>query len=256
MLAEQKEILVDYLDNQLEAAERLKAEQLLREDATAVAALQELEFSVALVREAAVLEQVKAARHEFYAGAKVVPMEKKQAGAVVRSFSKNVLRVAAMVVLVAGAASVYKYSVTDGSSVFEKNYTSFELSTSRGQNDDGSLEQAYRNKDWKKVMDAARNGTGTSTKANFLAGMAAMETKEYNNAVSYFKQVLQINAHATAPLFQDEAEYYLAMADLAANQPAEGIAILKKIRADKDHLFYKKANRISSLDVKLLELKK
>ena len=56
-------------------------------------------------------------------------------------------------------------------------------------------------------------------------------------------------------VYQDEAEYYLGMSYLAAKQPAEGVAILKKIRADKDHLFYKKASAISALDLKLLELK-
>ncbi len=256
MLPEQKEILVDYLDNQLQGEERLGAAQMLQEDSAAAEELQRLRFSVALVREAALFEQVKAARDEFYTAAKVVPMQKKESGAVVRSFSKNVLRVAAMLLLFAGAGSVYKYSVTNASSVFDDNYTSFELSTSRGVNTDGALEQAYRDKNWNQVANLASVETEKTNKTRFLAGVAAMELKDYNKANRLFSEIIQANRNSNEPLFQDEAEYYLAMADLAGGKTADGLRMVKAIRADKTHLFYRKASAISTLDLQLLELKK
>jgi len=250
-----KQILIDYLDNRLEGEERLSAEQLIRQDAAAAQELEELMFSVELIREAALLEQVIGVRKEFSAEAKIIPLQRKENGAIVRSFSKNALRIAASVFLLVGAASAYKYSVTTTSSVYDQNFSSFELGTSRGNNHDGELETAYRNKNWAGVENIFIAQKEKTTKSWFLAGMADMELKNYAAAILSFHEVMNLNKNNAAPLFQDEAEYYLAMSYLAAKQPADGVAILNKIRNDKDHLFYKKASAISVLDLKLLELK-
>jgi len=250
-----EEILIDYLDNRLEGAERLEAEQLIREDATAAQEMENLLFSVNLIREAALLEQVMDVRKEFSSGAKVVPFQKKEGGAVVRSFSKNFLRIAAMVLLLLGAGGVYKYSATTSSSVYNENFASFDLETSRGANNDGELEKAYRSQNWTSVKNIFSTQKEKTIKSWFLAGMADMELKNYATAIGSFKEVINQNKNSDA-YYQDEAEYYLALAYLGANQSGEGLALLKKIRNDKDHLYYKKARAIPALDLKMLELKK
>ena len=250
-----EQILIDYLDNRLEGAERLGAEQLIREDASAAQELAALRFSTELIREVAVLDQVVEVRKSFAAGAMVVPMQQKESGAVVRSFSKRVWSVAAMVLLVLGAASVYKYSSVTGASVYNENFSSFELSTSRGSNNDGELEKAFRNKNWTAVERIADVKKDNDQKSLFLAGIAEMEVKNYDKAIASFNKVMQLNQHNATPYFQDEAEYYYALANLAANKPAEGVSMLQKIRENKDHLFNKKALAITALDLKLLDIK-
>lgn len=250
-----EQILIDYLDNRLEGADRLEAEQLIRANAAAAQEMEALQFSVELIREAAVLDQVQEVRKTFHATAKVVTLQKKENGAVVRSFSKNALRIAAMVLVLLGAASVYKYSVTSTSSVYEQNFASFELATSRGSNNDGELEKAYRNKNWTAVESIVAGQKDRTQKSWFLAGMAEMELKNYEKAIVSFDTVLQLNQKNTEPYFQDEAEYYLALSHLGAKQPEQAVAILKKIRSDKDHLFYKKASAIPAIDLKVLDIK-
>jgi len=228
---------------------------LLKEDLAAAGELEHLLFSVELIREAAVMEQVMAVRTQQQAQARVISIQKKESGAVIHSFSRTFLRVAAVLLLFAGAGTVYKYSTTNASSVYDQGFSSFELSTSRGNSNVGELEKAYRNKNWSEVENIASLEKEKDNKTMFLAGMAAMELKNYDKAVHFFNE-LMANQNSANPSFQDEAEYYLAMADLGANKPAAGVAILRKIRADKEHLFYKKASAISALDLKLLELKK
>ncbi len=256
MSPQNEQILVDYLDNSLEGEARLQAEQLLREDAAAAQELEHLRFSVELIRETSVLDQVKEVRKSFLSGAKIVPFEKKESGAVVRSFSKTILRIAAVLLLVAGSASVYKYMATTTGSVYDKNFTSFELETSRGSNTDGEIEKAYRNKSWTSVENIFNAQKDKTSKSWFLAGMADMELKNYPAAILSFNTVMNVNRNNAVPQYQDEASYYLALSYLAAKQTTEGVAILKKIRADKDHLYNKKALSIPALDLKLLELKK
>lgn len=255
MLPEKKQILIDYLDNVLEGDERLQAEQLLRDEPEAAAELEDLRFSADLIREAAITEQVMAARKAFSSAAPVITMQPKQ-GAVVRSFSKNALRAAAVLIVLLGSASVLKYSTTNSSSVYDNNFTSFELSASRGNNDDGALEKAYRTKNWTAVESIAAAAKEKTGKTWFLAGMAELELKKYDNAIVYFNKVTALNENNPSPYFEDEAEYYLAMANLGAGNNADAVTILKKIRADKQHLFYKKAAGISALDLKVLEMKK
>jgi tetratricopeptide (TPR) repeat protein len=255
MSPSKEEILIDYLDNRLEGEERMNAEQLIREDASAGQVLEDLRLSVALIREAAVLEQVTEVRKAFNSTAKLVPIQKKESGAIVRSFSKTALRIAASVLLLLGAASAYKYAFTSASSVYDQNFTSFELGTSRGTNSDSELEKVYRNKNWAGVENIFSAQKEKTSKSFFLAGMADMELKNYDKAISSFNAVMSLNINSTDPSYQDEAEYYLAMSYLAAKKPTEGVAILRKIRSDKDHLFYKKASAIPALDLKLLELK-
>jgi tetratricopeptide (TPR) repeat protein len=248
-------LLIDYIDNNLETEDRLHAEQLIREDGQAANELKAFQFAVELIREAGLQAQVAAARKEFQAGAKLIPIGKKDGGTVVRSMYKNVFRVAAMVVLFLGAAAIYEYAATNASGVFDKNYTSFDLNTSRGNNTDGDIEKAYRNKDWAAVKNIFNGQKEKSTKAWFLSGMADMELKNYTTAIASFKEVMNQNKGRADEYFQEEAEYYLAMSYLAAGQPVEGVAILQKIRADKNHLFNKKAAEMSSMDLKVLELK-
>jgi len=250
-----EEILIDYLDNNQNEGERLEAEQLISGNAAAAQDLENYRLSVELVREAAVLDQVTEVRRNFQPGAKVVTMENKAGGAVVRSFSKNVMRIAVMLLLLVGAAGIYKYSATTSSSVYEHNFASFDLETSRGASNDGDVEESYRAKDWNAVISKVAAKRAASAKSFFLAGMAAMELKNYDKAIVSFNNTMNYNKNNPNPQYQDEAEYYLALSYLASSQPDKGVTILNKIKADKEHLFYAKASAISDLDLKIIALK-
>jgi hypothetical protein len=251
-----QETLIDYLDNKLEGEERIEAEKLISGNPAAAQDLEHLRLSVELVREAAVLDQVTEARNNFVQGAKIVPMQSTNSGgAVVRSMSKNIMRIAVMILLLVGVASIYKYSATTSSSVYTNNFTSYDLETSRGANDDGEIEKAYRAKDWNGVINKVAAKRAATAKAFFLAGMAAMELKNYDNAVVSFNNAMNFNKNNPNPQYQDESEYYLALSYLASSKPDNGMVILDKIKADKEHLFNAKASAISELDLKILALK-
>ena len=251
-----EQTLIDYLDNKLEGEELLKAEQLLREDSAAAEELKNLLFSVELIREAGVVAEVAAVRKDFHSGAIVRPMKQEKAGAIVKPmFGNRLLRIAVMIVLLMGAVVIHRYAVTNTNSVFDEHYSSFDLNSSRGNNSDGEMEKSYRSKDWIAVKNNFKALSLRPPKVWFLAGMAEMETKNYEVAIADFKEVIKINATATEKYYQDEAEYYLAMSYIASGDAVAGVEILKKIRSDKNHLYNKKANEISPMDLKLLEFK-
>ena len=255
MSSSTEEILIDYLDNTLAPEQHQQVMNLLETDANTQQSLETLQLSVALIREQAILEQVQDARASFAGGAKLVAMPASRGTAVVRSFSRSFMKVAAVLLLVIAVGGIVKYTNTSNTSVYMDNYSSFDVATARGNNNDDAVELAYRKKDWKTVETLVAAEKEKTAKNWFLAGMAALELKEYNQAIASFNAVIQKNKGAADAYYQDEAEYYLAMSYLAANRGADALPILQKIRADKDHIFYKKARTISALDLKVLSLK-
>ncbi|HTL07016.1 MAG TPA: hypothetical protein VL307_02125 [Chitinophagaceae bacterium] len=255
MSSSKEEILIDYLDNNLSPEDREKVVTLLQTDEDAQQSLDALQWSVAAIREQAIVDQVQQVRASLASSAKIVALPANRSTGIVRSFTRNSMKVAAILFLLVTAGGIIKYSTTSNTSVYMDNFSSFDIATARGNSSDDAVELAYRKKDWKAVEDIAAAANEKTAKNAFLAGMAALELKDYNQAIASFSAVLQKNSRATEAYYQDEAEYYLAMSYLAANRGAAALPILQKIRADKDHIFYKKARAISALDLQVLSLK-
>ena len=85
--------------------------------------------------------------------------------------------------------------------------------------------------------------------------MAAMELKEYATAIELFKEVMAANAKSGDNYFQDEAEYYLALAYVANSEVDNALPWLQRIRNDENHTYHQKAKELSGLDLMILDLK-
>ena len=64
------------------------------------------------------------------------------------------MQVAAIFVLVVAGMVLIKFSNTRPETVYEKNYSEYELSVTRGADASDALEQAYRDKNWPAVLSA------------------------------------------------------------------------------------------------------
>ncbi|HTQ27720.1 MAG TPA: tetratricopeptide repeat protein [Puia sp.] len=251
MSQNKEQILIDYLDSSLQGAAPITVAQLIREDQDMAATWLNLQLSVDIIREAGLRERVARIRRQY-------EQNRSASGkpAVVRRLNYKLLfRAAACVILLAGAAILYKYSTTTPEMLYSKYYTTYDLGTSRGEGHAEAMERAYRQKQWEVVLSLQASSKETDNKTLFLSGMAAMELKKYNQAIEDFQQVLNRNLQTRDTYFQDEAEYYLAMSYLASQQTDQAITILTKIRADKNHLFYKRVHNMSSLDWEILRYK-
>jgi len=226
-------------------------EQLIASDADAAREWNYLLTAVDAIQEEGLYEQVGAVRNEW----KVQQTQTiKPTGGIVRRMSRNMAKIAAILVVVAGGAAFYKYATISSGSLYDRYYSSYDLNTSRGAGDMDKMEKAYQTKDWNAVL-AAFNAAKRDNKADFLAGMADLELKKYNDAIEHFEQIIAVNAQAASDYFQDEAQYYLAISWLAKDKVNEALPILEKIRADKDHLFHDKVEHMSFLDLRLVQYK-
>ena len=176
-------------------------------------------------------------------------------GGVVRNLYRNMMRVAACAVLVAGGARIFKYVRLSSSSLYSEYYTSYELNTSRGSTAQDAIEKAYTAKNWSEVLTLFSPGKDRSNKTDFLAGLADLELKKFDDAIAHFEQIIASNSHSGGDYFEDEAEYYLAISWLAKDKVNEAMPILEKIKANKDHLYHDKVTKMSFTDLRLVQYK-
>lgn len=177
------------------------------------------------------------------------------ASGTVRHLYRNMMRVAACAVLIAGGACIFKYVRLSSSSLYSEYYTAYEINTSRGAVMQDPMEQAYAGKNWTAVLSLFSTGKDRNNKTDFLAGIADMELKKFDDAIAHFEQVIASNSHSGGDYFEDEAEYYLAISWLAKNKVNEAMPILEKIRANKDHLYHEKVEKMSFTDLRLVQYK-
>lgn len=245
-------LLIDHLDNNLAGEALLEVEGLIRTDSEMTSEWQYLNVAVEAIHETGLYDQVSAIRGQYQSQKQ---SNAKPAGAVVRSMSKNVLRIAATVLILIGAAVAYKYTTVNATSMYNEYYASFDLNTTRGAENTDAIEQAYRNKNWASVIAIANTSTQKTNKTYFLTGMANLELKNYNYAIDAFSQIIASNAKTGDNYFQDEAEYYMALGYLANNEAAKALPLLNKIKSDKNHIYYEKVKNMSGVDMDILQFK-
>ena len=181
-------------------------------------------------------------------------LESKPEKAVVRSMFRTALRIAAVFVLLLGSATIYKYVATNDQSVYDKLFVNYELSNTRGEQARENETEAYKNGNWNEVVHIYHSENNKSAKNSFLAAMSEMHLNHFPQAISLFEGILDAKSNDQA--FQEETEYYLSLAYLMDHQETKGMRLMNKIKSDKNHTYYPLANKLSGIDMKIIELKK
>jgi tetratricopeptide (TPR) repeat protein len=164
------------------------------------------------------------------------------------------LQIAAALIVIVVSAGVIKVATTRPEGVFDKDYSDYQLSVTRGADVSDALEEAYRSKNWLAVYSAFEATHARTQKDYFLTAMAHMQQKEYYEAISLLKTLILCNQNRE-PYFEDEAEYYLAMNYLAAGQAAPAVELFDKIKADPRHTYHSRVEQMSKLDLGILRMK-
>jgi hypothetical protein len=250
-----QELLIDHLDKKMQGESLPEAEALIQSDSNAREDWQYLQTAVDAVEHHALHAKVAAIR-SAYAKASADKADSAPARRpVVRSITRNIYRLAAAVVLLIGSLVIYKLATVNADDFYTRHYISYELPTSRSGAEIAAIEAAYRNSDWNAVINLYNSLSTKGNQDHFLAGIAALDLKQFPQAIERFNQVLNNNSVSNDTLFQDEAEYYLALAYIANDEIAKASTLLDKIKADSNHLYREKAENLTGTDFKILELK-
>lgn len=251
-----REQLIDHLDSTYFGKGSVDLDTRISEDPETALEWSQLRLAVNAVEQAAIYEQVNTVRTVWLTQQSVAAKTPAAgSGAMIRSFSRIALRAAVVMLVIGASSAIYKYTVTGSSGLYSTYCTPYELNTSRGATAPDEMEEAYKNKNWTAVTDGFRKKKVKDNKTYFLAGMADLETKKYDDAIGMFQQVMAANSLSGSDYFEDEAEFYLAMSWLARNDVKEAMPLLDKIRADKTHQYHDVVVKMSSLDLRIAEYK-
>ncbi|HLZ87705.1 MAG TPA: tetratricopeptide repeat protein [Puia sp.] len=264
MTPDQRHLLIDHLDESLRGRATATLEEIIGNDPEAEKEWNYLRLAVDAVRDAGLNQQVAAARAawkaEFEAADSMAPvktMPSPQSGSTgkVRTLYRYTLRAAACILIITGSSALYKYVSVSSGSLYDRYYTTYTLGATRGAGDTDPIVQAYDAKDWTTVRNLANTAKPRTNQTDFLAGMACLEQKQYDEAISHFEQIIAVNTHAGTSYYQDEAEYYLAISWLAHKNVNEAMPILEKILTDQHHQYHEKVMKMSFFDLRLAQYK-
>jgi hypothetical protein len=180
-------------------------------------------------------------------------LETRQDKAVVRSMYRTGLRVAAILILIVGSASVYEFMATSDQSVYNKQFINYNLSTTRGSETRDKESEAYKNGNWNEVITMYHSTDNKSNRNAFLAAMSEMQLSHFQEAVNLFETIL--NTKSGDHSFREETEYYLSLAYLMNHQELRGMRLMNKIKGDSNHTYAPLADKLSGIDMRIIELK-
>jgi tetratricopeptide (TPR) repeat protein len=245
------EKLVQYLDGELAGVERNNLQQLLVQDSSLQTEFENFQATREAVRMYGLHQQV--------AGVHSQMMQEMQAPVKQISSARRIFRysiaVAASVILIAAGIWGYNFYTLSSNKVFASNYHSYELSTLRDIDPQqlSPVEKAYRDKDYKRVVELNSQNQAAPVKETFLTAMAMVELKENTKAIDVFKKVIAEDEAVKTDLFKDEAEYYLALTYIRDGDYDFALELLRNIKNDPAHLYNGKVTGKLIRQVKMLK---
>lgn len=184
--------------------------------------------------------------HQLYAAAPARQPEAPGRGskAPVRSLVKWSLRIAAVCTTAICAWFAYQYTQTNSQNLFSETYQPYNINTLRSnQPAPHPLAEDFKKGNFSGVIGTFRTLAAPDNRERFLAGFALLETGRYTEAAEQFNLIIKNNISQNSRLYNDEAEYYLALASLKLKNNSEARHLFKKIYNEPEHTYHNRVNK-------------
>jgi tetratricopeptide (TPR) repeat protein len=237
------EMLIRYLDNELTAEEKLQVEKELA-DPDVNDQLSRLQLAKQAFKQYARKQQVAGIHKEMMGAIRPLPQvdRTKTSQRPNRYLLRTAMRVAAIVILLVVVAGIIQYSLLDNQRLYSSQYESFTLGTARSNAVVSPIEEAYRQNDMPLTVQRYKEAGSTATTDHFIAGQAFLALNDAPNAIAGFEKQLAINSSLEFKPYQDDTEYYLALAYLHAGNIAKALPIFEKIHNQPSHAYHREVS--------------
>jgi tetratricopeptide (TPR) repeat protein len=155
---------------------------------------------------------------------------------------RRVMRIAAILILVVAGAAIYEYTQLSANSLFDNNYSAYTATAERGADNASPLVTAFKAGEKEKVIELFKALPQPATEDLFYAGNAYLQLGKPIEAIRNFQQLESLNKVNQAHIFEEDTEYYLAMAYLKNGQTKEATALLEKIHQTNGHPYQDKVS--------------
>jgi tetratricopeptide (TPR) repeat protein len=248
------DLLVDYIDNNLSLEEKIKVEAMLQNDETIQTELDNLVLAKNAIEYYGIRKQVRLIHQNMMANNAEEQPIKKEKG-IIRSMVKWSIRIAASLLIVMLGLGVYQYATITSDKLFDENYSAYTISVTRGEVSETFMEKAFQEKKYEAVIAAFLNVKDATQKESFIAGHAYLETKNYEKANEAYNAVLLKNKATQQTIFNDDAQYFLAMSYLKNKKINLAKPIFENINNTSTHLYNDKVSSTFMRNLKLLSWK-
>ncbi len=249
------DMLINYIDNNLSGEEKIKVDAMLRNNSTLKTEFDNLVLAKSAIAYYGVKQQVKLIHKEVMENNIETEPVKKEQG-VVKTIIKWSMRIAASLLIIVCGLGVYQYATITPDKLFSENYNAYTMSVTRGDADATALVKAFNEKDYEGTIKQYAVLNDIQQKENFIVAQAYLVTNKYNYAIEAFNAVLEKNSLSKEKLYNDDAEYFLAMSYLKNNDIALAMPIFERINNNTNHLYNDKVTNNFMRKLKLLSWKK
>jgi tetratricopeptide (TPR) repeat protein len=225
------ELLIQYLDGELQGEDLNKVRKIIEENASAREELENLR----LAKEASKIYGMKTRIGSLHAEM-MQELKTPQTG-ITRKIFQYSLRIAAVIIVLFSLSELYQYITATPEKLFSENYRAFDLHQTRGSSTT-SLEDLYEKGDMADLIQEYNQLKSPQAKDCFLAGDAYLNTHRPDMAIEAYTRMEQINKTNNTHFFEEDAEYFLALGYLANNEPKKALPLFEKIHADPGHPYH------------------
>ena len=157
---------------------------------------------------------------------------------------------AAIFILVFVSISGYKFYMLTPEILYEESYVSYKPTVVKNNKAPLSdIEKMYQDKNFTGIIKEAKKKVDIPEKDFLLTGLAYMELNDPFSAIYSFKKLTP----NTSSWYQQDAEYYLAMAYLKNHDYDLAISLMQKIRNHPEHIYRDQFSTTFIRKVKLLK---
>lgn len=258
--SEDDQLLMDYLDGNLEANGVQVLENRLLSETKLKQKLALYEWSRQAIRLKAIRNLVDQSQSDFLANREKSHLKPgKKAPTTLKfmpSFAQWVGIAASILIFLALVGVLFLNSIS-GTDLYQDKFLSYEISSFRGDSETISdIQDLYRAGDYAAVLDdvSLRPQEELPKDDLLLLGISALEINKAQLALTYLDILHQQNALDQSGELQDERDFYAALAHIRMNNYEEGYALISQITQDSAHKYNRNFPLGYRVKIKMLSL--
>ena len=202
--------------------------------------LQAHRTAAAAIQRNAVINQVSDVHKTFFEKRKGQEKNSAQdSGRVIKRSFRYWWSAAAILIAIPALAFLFVYATNTSDRLFASQYQAYKMNVDRipGTVSNETIIRNYQDGKYNEVVKNYGKLASQSVKDKMVAAFAYMELNNYEAAIPLLDGVIRSNGITGNKLYQDEAEYYLALSYLKANRIEQSYQLFNKIYADDEHTF-------------------
>lgn len=221
-----EELILRYLDGEMEEEERGLFEERLRREPALKDRLESLQTAITAVQQYGTATKVKAIHKEMVpqlggTGGRVVSMKK---------IIRYTMAVAASVLLIFLAIRFIDNNQFSAHDLYAEAFVPYDASTNRGEGGVSTVEELYRKGDYAAVVRNADDDTLLSGRDNLLVGISYLQLDSTTASINRLRPMTQANG-----VVRLDAQFYLALAYLKMGDYDKAVDMMNTIHNDPAH---------------------